>query len=113
MEGRARTRRAAARVGANVSQSSSYHATVSSIMLPEAASMSPSPSTSIAKTDMAPSASAEMVCFVKAVEVPSFWYQLMALSPSSAESASTDPSPSTSMAKVEDAPFAESSMMDW
>ena len=49
--------------------------------------------------------------FVKAADVPSFWYQLMELSPSSADSASMELSPSMSMAKVDEAPFAESSMM--
>ena len=51
----------------------SYQATVSSRRDAESASTSPSTSTSIAKTNSAPSASVEMMCSLKDWE-PSFSY---------------------------------------
>ena len=57
----------------------SYHATVSSFVDAESASTSPSPSTSIAKTDLAPSASVVMTRLVKDWE-PSFSYHATVLS---------------------------------
>ena len=51
----------------------SYHATVSSFLDADSASTSPSPSTSIAKTDWAPSAESVMMRSVKDSE-PSFSY---------------------------------------
>merc|ERR1711965_1167078 len=53
-------------VGARVPQSFSYHATVLSSTDAESASTSPSPSTSIAKTERRLSASVVMMRFVKA-----------------------------------------------
>ena len=60
-------------VGAIVPQSFSYHATVSSLLDAESASTSPSPSTSIAKTERALFASVVMTRSVKDWD-PSFSY---------------------------------------
>ena len=67
--------------------------------------MSPSPSTSAAKTDRAPSAVVEMIRSVK-TWLPLFSYQAILSSNGDAESTSVSPSPSTSAAKTDCAPSA-------
>ena len=67
--------------------------------------MSPSPSTSAAKTDLVLSASVVIVCGVND-SLPSFSYQAILSSFMDALSTSMSPSPSTSAAKTETAPSA-------
>ena len=86
-------------VGAIVPQSFSYHATVSSLLDAESASTSPSPSTSIAKTDMTRSAEFVIMRCVKDWD-PSFSYHATVSSALDADRTSTSPSPSTSIAKI-------------
>ena len=69
--------------------------------------MSPSPSTSIAKTEVATPAVVEITCSVKlGGKPPSLSYHAILLSWSDAERTSVFPSPSTSMAKTETAPLS-------
>ena len=64
---------------------------------------SPSPSTSAAKTDWAPSAAVEISCCAVNAPWPSvFSYQAILSSSQDAESTSVSPSPSTSAAKTDD-----------
>ena len=62
-------------VGAKVRQSSSYHWILSLLLDPEAASISPSRSTSAITTDDEPAAASLITYLAKFKEVPSFWYQ--------------------------------------
>ena len=87
----------------------SYHATVSSNLYAESRSTSPSPSTSIAKTEMGLLWSVVMMRSVKDWD-PSFSYHATVSSSPDADSASTSPSPSTSMAKTDQAASAASVM---
>ena len=77
----------------------SYPAIVSSLRDADRTSTSPSPSTSIAKTDKAVSASVVMKCPSNDCE-PSFSLHTMLSSKRSATSRSMEPSESTSIAKT-------------
>ena len=80
----------------------SYQAILSSSLDAESTSRSPSPSTSAAKTDTAPSAAVVITCWSPKLPDPSvFSYQAILSSPYEAESTSRSPSPSTSAAKTE------------
>src|SRR5207247_5499858 len=82
-------------------------------MLPEdaSASMSPSPSTSAAKTPVAMSAIAIVWIVQPGGEAPSFSYQATLSCISALASTSISPSPSTSAANTEFAPFMLKSMV--
>ena len=72
--------------------------------------MSPSPSTSVAKTDRARLASVEITCSVKVgmIGAPLFSYHAILLPHSNAQRTSMSPSPSTSVAKTDFAPLVRS-----
>ena len=85
----------------------SYQAMVLSRVEADTISISPSPSISAAKTDLAPSA---LVAISAAVQegsaAPLFSYQAIVSSSTEADTISISPSPSISAAKTENAPFA-------
>ncbi len=84
-----------------------YHAILSSRYYAESTSVSPSPSTSVAKTDRVPLAVVEITRSVKVGgESPSLSYHAILSSICDAERTSVSPSPSTSVAKTEMGKFA-------
>ena len=83
----------------------SYHAILSSLKDAERTSRSPSPSTSAAYTENAPSAAVVISCAVK-LSAPSFSYHAILLPNCKAERTSISPSPSTSAAYTDRAPLA-------
>ena len=82
----------------------SYHAILSSLNDAERTSTSPSPSTSVVSTHVAPSASVERVCTVK-FWLPSFSNQISRSSTQAAASTSMSPSSSKSTTSVKIAQF--------
>src|SRR5881296_1474208 len=92
----------------------SYQAILRSKDEAERTSVSPSPSTSAAKTDRAPLASVAITRAVNWGDVaPSLSYQAIVSPRNEAERTSMSPSPSTSAAKTEYAPSAEPVITVW